>query len=123
MGEDVQPTHEGVHVEDPIEAQVDAYNRRDLAAFSACYSQEVVIEDGSGTVLMRGRSELEAQYGLFFESSPDLHADVVTRLRVGEYVVDEEHVTGVTGVEPGEVRAIAIYHVADGLIDRVRILQ
>ena len=72
---------------------------------------------------MRGRGEIETQYGPFFESSPHLHAEIVTRIRVGEYVVDEERVTGVAGVESGEVRAVAIYHVAGGLIDRLRILQ
>ena len=110
-------------MDDPVDRQVDAYNRRDLAAFAACYSPDVLVEDGAGAVLMRGRAEIDAQYGPFFASSPHLHADIVTRIRVGEYVVDEEHVTGVAGVDSGEVRAVAVYHVANGLIDRVRILQ
>ena len=33
-------------MENPIEAQVDAYNLRDLAAFAACYSPDVVIAGG-----------------------------------------------------------------------------
>jgi hypothetical protein len=107
---------------DPVQAQVEAYNRRDVEAFAACHAPDCVVEDGDGTVVMRGREELVAQYGPFFEASPGLHGEILSRIRVGDWVVDEEHVTGMGGEYP-EVRAIAIYHVADGLIDRVRLLR
>jgi hypothetical protein len=44
---------------DPVERQVDAYNRRDIEAFLACHAPDTVVEDAAGTILMRG---LEAMH-------------------------------------------------------------
>jgi hypothetical protein len=61
------------------------------------------------------------QHGWLFDELPELAAEIVTRIRVGRYVVDEEHLTG---RPEGELRAVAIYRLSDhGLIDRVRILR
>ena len=39
---------------DPVQAQLDAYNARDLERFLACYASEIVIEDGAGQRLAEG---------------------------------------------------------------------
>ena len=104
---------------DPVDAQLAAYNARDVEAFAACYAEDVVIEDAEGNVLARGRAEVREQYGPFFTTTPDLHAEIDTRIRIGSHVIDEERITGV-GPEP--MHAVAIYHVTDGAIDRVRFL-
>lgn len=104
---------------DPVDAQVAAYNARDVEAFAACYAEDVTIEDADGNVLARGRAQLREQYAPFFAASPDLHAEIETRIRIGAHVIDEERITG-AGPEP--MHAVAIYHVAEGLIDRVQFL-
>ena len=104
---------------DPVDAQVAAYNARDVDAFAACYAEDVVIEDADRQVLARGRAQVRDQYGPFFAASPDLHAEIVARIRIGAHVIDEERLTGAGA---GPVHAVAIYHVADGLIDRVQFL-
>ena len=104
---------------DQVDAQVAAYNARDVDAFAACYAEDVVIEDADGNVLARGRSQILEQYGPFFAAAPDLHAEIETRIRIGAHVIDEERITG-AGPEP--MHAVAIYHLADGLIDRVQFL-
>lgn len=53
----------------PVEAQLAAYNARDVDAFLACYATEVVAEDGPGTVLMSGREEMRAAYARSFRTS------------------------------------------------------
>jgi hypothetical protein len=106
---------------DAVESQFDAYNARDVEAFVACYAPGVVIEDADGLPQMRGRDEMRQSYGEFFRSAPSLCADLVARIRVGAYVVDEERVSGLP--DGGEIHAVAIYRLgADGLIDRVRFL-
>jgi hypothetical protein len=50
------------------------------------------------------------------------HAEITTRIRVGEYVVDEERITGRRG-STDETRVVAIYHVAAGMIDHVRLIR
>jgi hypothetical protein len=107
--------------EDAVERQVRAYNEGDLEEFVACYAEDVVFEDGDGNALMSGRAEMRERYGRLFASAPSLHGEIVTRIRVGSYVVDEERITG---RPDGEVHAVAIYRLdGDGLIDRVRFLR
>jgi hypothetical protein len=104
-----------------VERQVRAYNERDVDAFVACYAEGVVVEDGDGVVLISGRDDLREKYGRLFASAPNLHGEIVTRIRVGSFVVDEERITG---RPDGDVHAIAVYRL-DGecLIDRVRFLR
>lgn len=108
-------------MEDAVDRQVRAYNERDVDGFVACYAESVVVEDGDGGVLMSGRDELRERYGRLFERSPSLHAEILTRIRIGSYVVDEERITS---RPDGDVHAVAIYRLdGDGLIDRVRFLR
>lgn len=108
---------------DPVDVQLEAYNARDLEAFLACYAPDVVVEDAGGQPMMTGHDGLRAVYGALFTQSPALHAEVTSRIRVGEFVIDEEHVTGanLTGF-PAEVHAAVIYRVRDGRIMHVRML-
>jgi hypothetical protein len=103
----------------PVDAQVEAYNAGDVDRFLACYTENVVVEDGAGATLMQGRDAMRAEYAPFFAGHPELRGEIVHRLTVGDYVIDEERIHGWQS-EP--VRAVAIYHVADGLIDHVRLL-
>ena len=104
---------------DVVDRQVEAYNARDVDAFVACYSEGVVVEDARGKVLMRGHDGLRAEYEPFFVEYPDLHAAVCHRVVIGEYVVDEEEITG---WQADAVRAVAIYHVAGDRLDHVRLI-
>jgi hypothetical protein len=107
--------------DDAVERQVRAYNERDLEEFVDCYADDVVVEDGDGGILIRGRDEMRERYGRLFVRSPDLHAEILTRIRVGSYVIDEERVTG---RPDGDMHAVAVYRLdGDGLIDRVRLLR
>ena len=40
---------------DAVQVQLDAYNRRDLEAFLSAYAPDVVLEDGAGNAMIRGR--------------------------------------------------------------------
>jgi hypothetical protein len=106
--------------EGAVERQVAAYNEHDVDVFVACYATDVVIEDASGTTLLSGREQMRDHYAGIFERLPDLHAEIVSRIRVGRYVIDEERVTG---RRAGDLHAVAVYRLdGDGLIDRVRFL-
>ncbi len=110
-------------MEDPVQEQLDAYNARDLERFLACYDPQVVFENADGQVLSQGVAAMRASYSVLFSSSPDLHAEVPTRIRAGEFVVDDEHVTGlnVPGL-PAEQHVAVVYRVRGGLIIHVRLL-
>jgi len=107
---------------DPVERQVEAYNRRDIDAFLACYAPDTVVENATGTVVMRGDDETRVTFSELFRGSPDLRAEIATRIRVGEYVIDEERITGRRGAAD-EIRVVAIYHLKDGVIDHVQLIR
>ena len=108
---------------DPVQQQLDAYNARDLERFLGCYAPDVVIESAAGQRMMEGRDGMRAVYAPLFANSPDLHADVVARIAVGEFVVDEERVRGLNlpGF-PAEMHAAMVYQVRGGQIIHVRLL-
>ena len=111
---------------DPVEAQLAAYNARDLDAFIACYTADCAIEDGEGTRIMTGHAEMRPRYQALFDGSPNLHCDIVSRIRIGAYVLDEESISGrLPGTQPVLRRAVAIYRIerTSGLIAHVRFLR
>jgi hypothetical protein len=88
---------------DPVQAQLDAYNAHDVEAFAACYAADVKIFDAAGALVTQGTDALRARYAALFAASPQLHAEVTQRTRIGTpeawYVVDTERVSG--RQEPG----------------------
>lgn len=108
---------------DAVQQQVEAFNSRDLERFLTAYAPDVVIEDASGNVVMQGHDGMRAMYGALFAQSPALHAEIITRIRVGEYVIDEERAHGINfeGFPP-ELHAAIMYRVVDGTIAHARML-
>ncbi len=108
---------------DAVQAQLDAFNDRDLDRFLAAYGSDVIIEDASGNVFIQGEENMRAMYGRIFAQSPDLHAEISARIRVGDYVIDEERTTGIVFEGfPAELHAAMIYRLIDGKIAHVRML-
>ena len=99
----------------PVEAQVKAYNAHDLDGLLACYSRDIVIRDGEGSVVVDGIEDMRTQFSDLFQASPALHATILTRIDIGAYVVLEERIEGYGG-EP--LRGVMVYHQTGGTIDR-----
>lgn len=105
---------------DPVQTQLDAYNARDVNAFVRCYAPTIVCEDGEGKRLFVGNATMRARYADLFADSPNLHCELKSRVRVGEYVIDE---IGVTGRDGEMVHAVVIYHVKGDVITHIRFLR
>ena len=107
---------------DPVDAQLAAYNAHDVDAFMVCYTTDCAVEEGDGTRLLTGHTEMRLRYEALFANSPKLHCEIVSRIRIGEYVIDEERITGRV---PDLRRAVVIYRIdnASGLISHVRFLR
>jgi len=102
---------------DLAQAQLDAYNAHDLEAFLACYAEAVEVRDfPSGELRLAGRAAMRARYGPLFER-PGLHAELVDRIALGAAVIDQESVRVLR--DQTLVSAVAVYEVADELIQRV----
>ena len=106
----------------PVIAQLEAYNNQDIEKFMVNFSKDCVVEDGKGKVLMTGRATMYESYKKMFEASPDLHCHLASRVVVGNYVLDEERVTGRNG-NPEEGHVVAVYRVENEEIVHVRFLS
>ncbi|HYK26907.1 MAG TPA: nuclear transport factor 2 family protein [Streptosporangiaceae bacterium] len=107
-------------VTDLIDVQADAFRSRDLERFIACYTDDAVIRDFRGNVMMANAAVMREQYGQLFAGSPDLDVQIPNRIESGGFVVDEEHLTGfnMPGT-PSEFTAIVTYFVRDAKITEV----
>ncbi len=64
---------------DPVQAQVDAYNAHDVGAFLACYTDDVVVTDGTGTILISGLNSMRSSYAEMFDTHPEVRAEILAR--------------------------------------------
>ena len=102
---------------DIVQRQVDAYNAHDLAAFVATYSDSIrIFRMPSPEPLVAGKEKLEALYATRVFNNATLRAEILTRIVMGNKVVDHERVWR---SEESHVEAVAVYEVSDGLIQCV----
>ena len=94
----------------PVVGQLDAYNGRNIALFATFFHEEVqLFVQGESRPFLEGIMALRETYGKMFRESPDLHCRVVRRIQIGNFVIDEEQVTGMR--KGPAVHAVAIYEV------------
>lgn len=105
--------------EEIVAGQLAAYNRRDVDEFLSFYVPQVPVHGfPSGKELAdRSGSAFRSRYQHLFESSPHLHAELLSRVVHGSVVIDHERVSGFLG---GDVReAVAMYQVGPERIEQV----
>ena len=103
--------------EDLASRQLDAYNRHDIDAFSACFADDVeAFELPSMQLLFKGRDALRERYGPYFAAKRPAATLVVPRITMASFAIDTEHVVLADGTTLG---AIALYHVEGDTIARV----
>jgi hypothetical protein len=107
-----------------VDRQLAAARDRDLERFLGCYAADVKIRDFDGNVLMDGPEAMRGWYGPLFRDSLQLTVEIPRRMVAGDYVVDEENLSGfiLSGFSP-EVHAVVVYRVQDGLIHDVVLLM
>lgn len=108
--------------EEIVQAQVVAYNNRDIEKFAACHAVQVELFNFSEPVpFVVGRERLIEVYGDVFQNSPSLHTEIINRIIMGNKVIDHEVVTGRKGIERLEI--IAIYEVKNSLISKAHFIR
>jgi hypothetical protein len=106
-----------------VDRQIAAFRDRDLERFLGCYTASVKIRDFDGNMLMDGPEAMRGQYGPLFRDSPHLSVEIPRRMVAGDYVVDEEDLSGfILAGFPPEMHAVVVYRVRDGLIHDVVLL-
>ena len=100
-----------------VQRQLDAYNRRDLDAFVQTLSPDVEVVDFPYHTRLTGIQAVRAVYADLFERRSHLHARVASRMAVGDYVVDDEYVSGLNDTH--ELHVVVIYKVTAGHIAKI----
>lgn len=98
----------------PVQAQLDAYNKRDIEAFLKPYSDTVSVYFFPNRFLYKGKEQMRKEYGNMFATLPDLHCTLKSRMVIGNTVIDEESVVFEKNRQP--LHAAAMYRVQNGLI-------
>jgi hypothetical protein len=101
----------------PVQAQLEAYNRKDLDGLMAAYAADAEQFDLHGDLLAKGHDAMRQRYIERFKE-PELHARLVSRTVVGQFVIDVEIITRNFPEGRGTVEMLCIYEVHDDLIIR-----
>lgn len=103
--------------EQVVQAQLDAYNARDLEALMRTYHPEAEQFSLHGERLAKGHAEIRARFVVRL-AEPDLHARLLQRTVMGRFVVDHERVTRNLPEGRGQVELLCVYEVDGGAIVR-----
>jgi len=99
------------------QAQLDAYNAKDLDAFCACYSPTVKVwHPPEAQPRLDGMAAFRERYAHGPFALPQVQAEVTQRLVLGNTVVDHEIVHGREG---SPLQVAVVYRCKEGLIDEV----
>ncbi len=101
--------------EQVVQAQLDAYNARDLQAWLATYAEDACQYEHPGRLLACGHAALGERIAVRF-TDPRLHARLISRRVIGHSVIDHEEITRDYPKGAGRAEMLAIYQVRDGLI-------
>lgn len=98
-----------------VARQLAAYNARDVEGWLATYAEDAEQYTQHGALLARGHAEMRPRISARF-AEPDLHATLLSRAVMGEWVIDRERIRRNFAEGLGTVEMICIYEVRDGLI-------
>lgn len=102
-----------------VNDQLEAYNKRDIDEFTKTYAKDVKLYEFPENITSDGIEELEKRYQVIFQKVPDLNAEIMNRIVLGNKVIDKEKAI----INGKTYYAIAIYEVDDGLISKVTFIQ
>ncbi|MDX2130161.1 MAG: nuclear transport factor 2 family protein [Chloroherpetonaceae bacterium] len=111
-----------------VEAQLKAYNKRDIEAFLATYHDSIEVCEYSGKVTMKGKDGLRSVYGGMFKTLEVLEAKISKRITIGNKVIDQETATFTSKTPEGKLQSnsltvVVIYEITNNLISRVTFIR
>lgn len=101
------------------QAQLEAYNQRDIETFCKHYHPDVeVYRLPSREPICLGLQSFRDLYKKRFDENPQLHCELKSRTILNNSVIDEEWVTGVVGAQAAS-HVSAIYFFKENLIHQI----
>lgn len=117
--------HGGSMTETPesvVQAQLDAYNARDVEAILRTYAEDARHYEYPGNLLAEGVLQLRERFRVRF-AEPNLRARLIRRTVVGSTVIDHEEVSRTFPEGTGTLELVAIYVVREGRIVEARFIS
>jgi hypothetical protein len=109
---------------DVVDAQIEAFRARDVEQFLSHYADDASVVMFDGAAMFGSKDVMREQYGKLFADSPDLQVSIANRITAGEFVIDEEHLSGFHyGDMPADLTSVAVYRVTNGKIARLMLLS
>jgi putative hydrolase of HD superfamily len=100
-----------------VQAQLDAFNAKDIDALMRAYAPDAEQFSLHGERLATGHEEIRPRYVARF-AEPDLHARLLSRTVMGKFVTDLELITRNFPEGVGALEMLCIYEVEEGRIRR-----
>ncbi|HTH33431.1 MAG TPA: nuclear transport factor 2 family protein [Xanthobacteraceae bacterium] len=108
-------------VEATVQQQLDAYNRRDVEALLAIYADDAQMFEHPAKLIARGSADFRERFAAR-SREPNLHAQLLNRVVMGNIVIDHERVTRTFAHCPGSGALVMIYQVQDDRIGKAWML-
>jgi hypothetical protein len=103
VGHQIEPT-------EVVRKQLEAYNAKDIEAFMSFWAEDAQFFAFPSELLAQGADQIRERHVARFKE-PNLFGQLISRVSVGNLVVDREVVTRTFPEGPGRVDVIAIYEV------------
>lgn len=104
-----------------IQAQMEAFNRHDLEGYLSHISEDIILEDERGQLIMIGRHAYAPIVSGMWKEHPNLRSDLLDRMALGQWVIDETMMVG--HIDNSSTHLISIYRVIDGEIVEIRTIR
>ena len=104
-------------IEATVQGQLDAYNAQDVDALCGFFADDIVVSDLNATPNLHGLSAYRERHVGLFAQFPQNKAQLLSRVKIGNKVIDYERVFRSPDATPFEV--VAIYTFAGDKIARV----
>lgn len=109
--------------EQVVQANLDAYNARDIDRFMEYFSPNVELYNfADHQPTAKGQVELRKIYQELFNASPKLHSQILNRIVFDNKVIDHEYITGRRGSDT-PVELVLIYEVKEGKIVKMTAIR
>lgn len=106
-----------------VQYSLECYNNREINSFLSVFSETVTFRNYlSAAPSMQGLKEVRAFYQMLFTSSPLLHSTILSRIIMGNKVIDHERISGRMNAGP-VVEMILVYEVQSGKIENVTVIR
>ncbi|MDA6072322.1 nuclear transport factor 2 family protein [Flavobacterium sp. AC] len=109
-------------IEQIIDAQMLAFNNRDIKSMMPLYPDDIKIYNFPDTLAIDGKKECEKMFVTLFENSPNLRAEIIKTIQFDNKVIVQEYIYGRNGSNE-RTEQVVIFEVTNQKISRMDIMR